>query len=133
MPSTTRRAQQSTQDVSARVFIEPMGKPTMTRADAWKGREVVNRYWSFCDAVREAFHRVTKFYSADKIIVVSHFKTDKKSLWGKPHTLKPDATNILKGVEDALVKNDQAVSSVLSEKFWASQDYIDISVFGASS
>ena len=136
MPSTARRAQrkpESFQDVSATVFIEPMGKPTMTHADKWKGREVVDRYWSFCDAVREAFQRVTKFYSADKIVVVSHFKTDKKSLWGKPHTIKPDATNILKGVEDALVKNDQTISSVLSEKFWADRDYIDISLFGVSS
>lgn len=52
------------------------------------------------------------------------FATPKKERWGKPHTSKPDADNLLKPIWDAMAKfgllpkGDQRVSRGLVQKIW---------------
>lgn len=44
------------------------------------------------------------------------------NLW-KPHTYKPDTSNIVKGIEDALYDNDSMVSSVAYYKLYVPHEY----------
>lgn len=101
--------------------VEPMGKPRMTRADSWKKRPVVVRYYQYCDRIREvvgiidgdvSIVNMTAFLSMKK-----SFSTKKRnSLIGKPHRVKPDIDNIYKGVLDAILKNDSCVYAATLEK-----------------
>ncbi len=75
-----------------------------------------------------AFNRTGKFLSCSRIEIVAYFSTADHTLWGRPHTPRPDATNILKGVEDALLTEDSA-NSVDCEKFWAKDDSIVVILY----
>lgn len=115
------------------VDIDPMGKPRMTKADAWKGRDVVNRYWKFKDdlvkAAKEqrfllnnAYHVV--FYIA---MPASWSKKKKAEMKFTHHEAKPDIDNLIKSVNDCLLpESDSAVHSVLAHKVWAERGMIII-------
>jgi hypothetical protein len=97
---------------------EPMGKPRMTQADRWKKRPCVMRYWLWCDRLRQAcgiaepLHLdtpVSLSVQAFFTMPVSWPAKKRASMAGMPHTSKPDGSNVLKGIEDALIANDQYV------------------------
>lgn len=100
-----------------------VGKPTMTSSDRWNERDCVLRYRAFCDRLRY------KAYGSNRKqplpgptrLAVSCFIADTNKHFKRagPHTQKPDATNILKAVEDALFLNDQVIYSAHCTKAWA--------------
>ncbi|GAB3283120.1 RusA family crossover junction endodeoxyribonuclease [Larkinella harenae] len=102
----------------------------MTQRDTWKQRACVIAYRRYKDAIRPYAMDLT----ADPLKIVFHLPisaslSKKKQIahLGQLHRHKPDVDNLLKGLMDAWLKNDQAVASVWIEKRWAAQGGIEIS------
>lgn len=101
--------------------ISPVSKPRMTRADAWKKRACVLRYWSFKDAVRESGLSIPVKCKLTFYIEMPKSWSQKRRVEqeGKPHTQKPDIDNLIKGLLDAVFADDAHIWSVHAEKLWA--------------
>lgn len=105
-------------------MTEPVGKPRMTQRDKWMKRKCVVRYRAFADELRRAAGKgvpcnahtiaIRIFFSFPK----SYSLAARSILAGLSHAVKPDASNVLKGVEDILFKNDSQLSDVRCQKFW---------------
>ena len=102
--------------------IEPVAKPRMTQRDKWKKRPSVIRYRGFKDAC--AKHMV---YLPQPCRVVFYLPMPKswpmwkcEELENAPHRQKPDLDNLLKGLMDAVMKDDSGVWSICAEKRWDS-------------
>lgn len=104
----------------------PVAKPRQTQSDRWKQRAPVVKYRAFADMLR-LYARVAQWEEKEETaytLTVEFFLPFPKStsarrreeLAGTPHTVKPDASNLLKAVEDALFIHDQAIWSVSSSK-----------------
>jgi Holliday junction resolvase RusA-like endonuclease len=104
----------------------PVAKPRQTQSDRWKQRAPVVKYRAFADDVRLAA-RLAEWKEEERghyTLTVEFFLPFPKStsarrreeLAGTPHTVKPDASNLLKAVEDALFIHDQAIWSVSASK-----------------
>jgi Holliday junction resolvase RusA-like endonuclease len=110
----------------------PVGKPTMTHSDKWRERECVLAYRAFCDRLRyKAYGKNSKqnLLGPTRLQVKCFIADTNKQFKRKgPHTQKPDASNILKAVEDALFLNDQVIYSSACVKEWAngSKERIEI-------
>ena len=102
------------------LYGQPMGKPRQTRSDRWKQRACVVRYRLWADELRLAAKRTTKIRLTEptRLDVIAYFENGTKHRAG-PHTVKPDASNVLKGIEDALFENDQMLYHSSLTKFWA--------------
>ena len=91
--------------------ITPVPKPRMTRRDKWlkPPRPCVARYWAFCD---EVFHAKIDLLEAGTSIMFvlpmpkSWSKQKKQEMYMKPHQQKPDVSNLLKALEDAVYQDD---------------------------
>lgn len=116
----------------------PMPKPRMTRADSWKKRPVVVRYWAYKDSIREQqedfrfphgnaqvtfYMPIPKSWSAKK----------KSELLNKPHQMKKrcDIDNLLKALWDALIwdgdDDDGMIWNIGScSKIWSDNPRIEI-------
>jgi len=100
----------------------------MTRSDVWKQRDCVMRYREFCDFARAtATGDPGKKIEADMLGLAcfawfpmpkSWNASTREQMAGKPHRQKPDASNVLKAVEDALFEKDEQISSTSCQKFW---------------
>ena len=103
------------------IWGHPVGKPRMTRSDAWKQRPCVMKYWAWCDVARSLCGRTTKIIleKPTELTVRAFFQSPKGKPRIGPHTVKPDGDNVLKAVADALFENDQMIYRMHSEKFWA--------------
>lgn len=95
----------------------------MTQRDKWAKRPCVLRYREWADKARESAPKDLP-QSPNKVSMVAYLPFPKsykekkrKELQGKPHRLKPDADNILKGI-DSLWTDDSAIWSKHIEKFW---------------
>lgn len=109
--------------------VTPLSKPRMTRRDKWKQRPCVMRYREYKDQIRP--------YATDLTIPVKVvFLLPMPQSWSKKkraehdnqlHRAKPDADNLLKGLMDAWLEQDQEVASVWVEKRWAYNGGINIS------
>lgn len=111
-----------------RYAIEPCPKPRMTRRDKWKKRLCVLRYWAFKDKCR--VHRVQL---PQPCRVVFHMAMPKswsaakrEHMDGQPHAAKPDLDNLIKGLWDAILKEDSHLSSVTAEKRWSLKPGIEV-------
>ena len=94
--------------------ITPIGKPRMTKADAWKQRPCVLKYWEYKNKLRE----LLPDYEVPEILSGIVFVLPMPTSWSKkkkdqhnnaPHKAKPDLDNIVKGFKDCLCKNDSYV------------------------
>lgn len=117
------------QDKSKSYNITPCPAPRMTRADSWKQRPCVLRYWEFKDACRE--NAITFDNGQDITFVIpfpkSYSKKKKTSLDGQPHTIKPDVDNLMKSVLDAIYKDDSHIWHIGSiKKIWGFEGKIII-------
>lgn len=105
---------------------EIVPKPRMTRADTWKHRPIVDRYYAFKDSiVLQAKQQDFVLGEAFSII----FKMPMPSSWSKvkmeqydelPHRQRPDIDNLCKAVMDSLLKEDSGVWSINATKVWTS-------------
>ena len=87
--------------------ITPVAKPRMTQRDKWKKppRSCVARYRAFADECRLRIGAIDLNYAAITFGIPmpkSWSKRKQFEMRGKPHTPKPDLSNLLKSIEDAL-------------------------------
>ena len=94
----------------------------MTRQDKWKKRPCVVNYWAFVDECK--LKRLTFPASGADITFVipmpkSWSNKEKIKMDGQPHIHKPDLSNLLKALEDAVYKNDSMIWNYKSlTKIW---------------
>jgi len=108
-----------------------MGKPRMTRKDAWAKRACVVRYWEFKAALNKVLnenpfiieaidwgviYRVdwTAYFTIPK----SWSKKKKDQHRGQIHRHRPDRDNVDKAILDAIFKDDSIISDGLLKKRW---------------
>lgn len=117
--------------------ISPVPKPRMTRADAWKQRDTVVRYFKFCDKLREEYQRPIKgglrltFYVQ---MPKSWPKKKKLLMEGMPHQQRPDLDNYIKAFLDALCSDRQIINPnddsfvwhIEAKKIWATEGAIEV-------
>ncbi len=110
-----------------KIPIIPLGKPRMTRADAWKNRECVQAYWDFKDELRLRVgqSRVPLPHQIKGVSWLAYFPIPKSwskkktaEMAGTIHQVKPDRDNIDKAILDSLFGNDSGVAIGLTGKFW---------------
>ena len=110
----------------------PMGKPTMTQRG--KHRPALQKWWVFKNllmiAAKESGYRPGEHEIRELNFVA--FMTIPKS-WSKakrtrmammPHQVKPDLSNIIKAVEDALTHRDQTIHTVAAVKVYEGDDQL---------
>lgn len=101
-----------------------MGAPRMTRADSWRKRPVVLRYFQYKDEIRAFFKdKVIHDNGFLRIMFVlampeSYSKSKKEELYLQPHKLKPDIDNLTKGFMDAMYENDSFIYRTDALKIW---------------
>ena len=108
--------------------ITPCPKPRMTRADRWKKRQSVLKFFAFRDAVRQSHAWETlELLDMDSFKIVFHVpmpkswsKKKKKQFEGKPHQQRPDLDNYLKAWKDSVYEEDAIVWNVEATKLWTS-------------
>ena len=90
----------------------------MTRADAWKKRPIVLKYWDFCNELNRQANRLS-YIPGDKVSLIffipmakSWSKNKREQMLGKPHKAKPDIDNLAKAFLDALLAEDSYVYSL---------------------
>ena len=101
-----------------------MGKPRMTRRDAWKKRPVIERYYEYKDKLKEAA-RKAKYAPSDRLDIMfsirmpnSWSNKKKQEMLNKPHKQRPDIDNLLKGFMDILLEEDSHIWHVNATKYW---------------
>jgi len=106
--------------------ITPIGKPRMTRRDKWPTTrtKAAAKYMVWRNEL-EGLAIKHNFILADGVQIIfllpvspSWSKKMRDQMRGKPHQIKPDADNMLKGFIDALCKNDQKIYDKHVLKFW---------------
>lgn len=110
--------------------INPVPKPRMTQSDKWKKRACVMRYRDFKDQCR-CFHVKLPEDGARVIFHIQMPKSwsekKKGSMAGRWHKSRPDLSNLLKALEDAIFTDDSKISSYgYLCKRWARRGAIEI-------
>ena len=108
--------------------ISPMAAPRMTKRDRWKNRPVVVAYFAFRDEVRA---RRVEVPIPSKVIFWMPMpkkwsNKKRREMDSAPHLIRPDLSNMLKALEDAVFHEDAIVWSVWPEKRWHSVPGIEI-------
>jgi Holliday junction resolvase RusA-like endonuclease len=114
---------------------DPVAKPRMTKADAWKKRKCVLDYWDFKDDIKKQaeeqdfklceMYRVTFFIGIPK----SRKTGKKKVVDGQPHKQRPDTDNMVKALNDCLLDEDSGVWYTVSIKRWSDNPRIEVENF----
>ena len=110
-------------------LITPIAKPRMTQRDKWLKRPCAMEYWNFRDQCR--LKRV-KFPCEEAHVTFvlpmpdSWSPKEKIKMEGKKHQSAPDVDNLLKGLADAVYKNDSCVWDVRITKIWGYEGKIVI-------
>lgn len=114
------------------VNVVPMGAPRLTRADAWKGRPVVQRYHEYRDALREAlpgFELPVELRVVFFIPMPASWSRRKRfAFLGAPHDQKPDIDNLVKAFMDAFKSEDKHVAILHAEKYWSEVGEVSVDV-----
>tara|TARA_R100000781_G_scaffold111980_1_gene78857 strand:- start:803 stop:1207 length:405 start_codon:yes stop_codon:yes gene_type:complete len=117
-----------------RLDIPPCPKPRMTKADRWRKRPSVLKFFAFRDAVRQAkgpffaspdggvHNRVFEFESFEIVFHVpmpkSWSKKKRGYMNGSAHQQRPDLDNYLKAWKDSVYEEDAIVWRVKASKLW---------------
>jgi Holliday junction resolvase RusA-like endonuclease len=111
--------------------IKPVPKPRMTQRDKWLNprRPAVQKYYDF--KMQCLLEKV--FLPEDDAHVIfvlpmpkSWRKKKKADLEGKRHKQRPDLSNLLKALEDALYLDDSKISDIRATKVWGYMGKIEI-------
>ena len=108
--------------------VSPCSKPRMTRADRWKKRQSVLKFFAFRDAVKQSpAWKTLQLLDMDSFKIVFHVpmpkswsKKKKAQFEGKPHQQRPDLDNYLKAWKDSVYEEDAVVWHVEATKLWTS-------------
>ena len=101
----------------------------MTRADRWKKRQSVLKFFAFRDAVKQSpAWKTLQLLDMDSFKIVFHVpmpkswsKKKKAQFEGKPHQQRPDLDNYLKAWKDSVYEEDAIVWHVEATKLWTSR------------
>lgn len=110
------------------IQMVPVPKPRMSQRDTWEKRPAVLRYRAFCDEIRLKGAKLPHAYRAVFILPMPEAWPDdlKAQMAGRPALLKPDTSNLIKALEDALVAKDEALFCIGGLKFWGYEGRITI-------
>ena len=111
------------------LLVAPVSKPRMTRADRWKKRQSVLKFFAFRDAIRQSSAwKTLELLDMDSFKIVFHVpmpkswsKKKRTQYDGKPHQQRPDLDNLLKGWKDSVYEEDAIVWHVEATKLWTSR------------
>ena len=104
----------------------------MTRADKWKKRPSVLKFFAFRDAVRQELKRLfalqNNHYMDFRSIEIAFYipmpkswsKKKKAEYDGKPHEQRPDLDNLIKAWNDCVLAEDSTVWRIHATKLWTS-------------
>lgn len=112
------------------ISVRPTPKPRMTRADAWKKRPVIMKYWAWKDEFVAKAN--VSGLSLENVLDILFVLKMPKSWSGKKctrlelteHLQKPDRDNLLKAVQDSWGVDDSAVWDGRTTKIWGAMDLI---------
>ena len=111
-------------------LIDPCPKPRMTQRDKWAKRPAVLRYRAFADECRLRMGPIKLDGCAITFCLpmpASWSVAKKQQHDGAPHRSKPDLSNLIKALEDALYGDDAHIALYARlEKRWAHQGGITI-------
>jgi len=114
------------------INVTPVSKPRMTQRDKWAKRPCVVKYHTYCDFVRKIAQN-EKFKPSGAMLIEfylplpkSYSKKKREELMGQPHEQKPDIDNLVKGLLDALLKEDKGVHTIIASKSWAEHGSITV-------
>ena len=116
------------------INVAPCSKPRMTRADKWKKRPSVVKFFAFRDAIKQSsVHNIAlesfdiEFY----IEMPKSWSKKKKSLHnGQPHNQRPDLDNLVKAWCDSVFEEDSVVWRFKATKRWTDKPgHIKLSTF----
>ena len=110
-----------------RLNIPPCPKPRMTKADRWRKRQSVLKFFAFRDAVRqwprETMHN--KILEMESFEIEFHVpmpkswsKKKRGYMNGAAHQQRPDLDNYLKAWKDSVFEEDSVVWRVKASKMW---------------
>tara|TARA_B100001250_G_scaffold288436_1_gene250209 strand:- start:844 stop:1227 length:384 start_codon:yes stop_codon:yes gene_type:complete len=114
------------------LLVTPCPKPRMTRADKWKKRSSVLKFFAFRDAVRQELKRLfalqnnhyMDFKSIEIIFYIpipKSWSKKKKALYDdQPHEQRPDLDNLVKAWNDCVLAEDSTVWRIHATKLWTS-------------
>lgn len=96
--------------------IPPMGAPRMNRSDAWKARDVVERYHVFRDLVNIEMKKVSYDWEQFRTLNVNFYlpmpaswsASKRMKFDGLSHDQKPDTDNLVKALLDAIFRDLKA-------------------------
>jgi Holliday junction resolvase RusA-like endonuclease len=108
------------------INVPPCSKPRMTRADKWKKRPSVVKFFAFRDAIKQSsVHNIAlesfdiEFY----IEMPKSWSKKKKSLHnGTPHKQRPDLDNYIKAWCDSVFEEDSVVWRFKASKRWTDKE-----------
>ncbi len=102
------------------VAVDCVPKPRMTRADRWAKRDCVLRYRAYADELRLMRIRLPHAYRLEFVLAMpaSWSEATKSAMDGQPHLVRPDTSNLVKAVEDALVPRDERLHDIGATKVW---------------
>jgi Holliday junction resolvase RusA-like endonuclease len=100
----------------------------MSRRDSWQPRPCVLRYRAFCDEIRLRGALLPDAYRIlFNIAMPSSWPAEKRNaMRGLPHESRPDTSNLVKALEDALVARDERLANCGALKRWADEHSIVI-------
>ncbi len=108
--------------------VAPVPKPRMTKSDKWKKRPCVVAYFAYKDKLN-----AMGFECPMGAKIIFHMpmpnswsKKKKDEHNGQPHQKRPDLDNLIKGVWDAIYKEDSHIWQVDAEKRWAYMPAIEV-------
>jgi|ETNvirenome_6_85_1030632.scaffolds.fasta_scaffold25507_5 Holliday junction resolvase RusA-like endonuclease len=115
----------------AKYPLPGMAKPRMTRADSWKKRPIVLKYWEYKDNIR-LWARENNFNLGNEICVIFYIPMPKSwsikkkaEMLYTPHQQRPDVDNLLKGLMDALLDEDSHIHTAYAKKIWYSEGSVE--------
>jgi len=114
--------------------IDPVPAPRMSRADAWRNRPTVLRYFAFRDRLKElADKQGFKLQDSGMSIAFglplkkSYSVKKKELLVHAPHRQRPDIDNLLKAFFDGLTSEDCTIWQLDSvSKYWSEKGFIEV-------
>lgn len=110
------------------IDINPCPKPRMTRADRWKKRPAVMKYWAFKDKLL----LLCKEKPKGEVFLIFHVpmpkswsQKKKDKMLGEKHQQRPDIDNYTKAFLDCLCEEDSHVWHTDCYKYWAVEGSIE--------
>ena len=108
-----------------RLDIPPCPKPRMTKADRWRKRPSVLKFFAFRDAVRKWEEDMNEILEMESFEISFHVpmpkswpKWKKAEMHNEPHQQRPDLDNYLKAWKDSVYEEDAVVWRVKASKLW---------------